>query len=153
MRLTERASLSLFSTLTALLIVRREKLRFGGNCKNDERRVILLSRLLAIENRARRESLPAKQMVNEDNNQSQSAAEIQTKIPFAHARAPGRSNSALVDHHSLLSEFGNRFARFAEAFATHALQYCLGFCKLDIRVLHDLHAVSPGISELHPSPR
>ena len=60
MRLTERASLSLFSTLTALLIVRREKLRFGGNCKNDELRVILLSRLLAIENRARRESLPAK---------------------------------------------------------------------------------------------
>src|ERR1700730_3836386 len=91
-------------------------------------------------------------MANEDDNQSQSAAEIQTKSPFAPACAPGRSNSALVDHHSLLSEFGNRFARFAEAFATHALQYCLVFCKLDIRVLHDLHAVSPGISELHPSP-
>src|SRR3984893_896595 len=91
-------------------------------------------------------------MANEDDNQSQSAAEIQTKSPFAPACAPGRSNSALVDHHSLPGEFGNRFARFAEAFATHALQYCLVFCKLDIRVLHDLHAVSPGISELHPSP-
>lgn len=60
---------------------------------------------------------------------------------------------SLFDHHSLPGEFGNRFARFAEALATHALQHCLVFRKLDIRVFHDLHAVPPGISELHPSPR
>src|SRR5215472_627210 len=69
------------------------------------------------------------------------------------AFAVSRPDSALFDHHSLPGEFGNRFARFAEAFATHALQHCLVFRKLNIRVFHDLHAVPPGISELHPSPR
>src|SRR5262249_11837082 len=64
-----------------------------------------------------------------------------------------RCDSALFDHHSLPGEFGNRFARFAEALAIHALQHCFVFRKLDIPVFHHLHAVPPGISELHSSPR
>src|SRR6266436_10120579 len=63
-----------------------------------------------------------------------------------------KNDSVLVDRYSLSGKFLDSFARFVEVAATHTFENCLVLGELDICVLHDLHAVSPRIPELHSSP-
>src|SRR6266851_1656489 len=89
---------------------------------------------------------PAVRLRGRGSRLPQLAARYNALLRLARTRSLG-----VFECDSFTGKFLDRCGRFVKVRATHAFEHRPMLGELDIRVLHDLHAVAPRIPELQPS--